>query len=140
MLAPGNGSDPLQVIDVRDLAHFVQRVIEHGLDGPFNLSGPRLTWREFITLLGVQDPVWVPAAQLQAAGLTFVELPLFRPHLGSRSSLMDVSHEKACAAGLTLTSPAQTLQAVREWLVGRPALKALPPELEASLIRASRQR
>lgn len=114
--APGDGSDHLQVIDVQDVARFVQTVLEHELPGPFNLAGPRLTWREFIDLLGAINPVWVPATELQAAGLTFVALPLFRPEQGPRASLMDVSPQKALDAGLILTSPAQTLERVRAWL------------------------
>ena len=70
MLAPGDGRDHLQVIDVRDLARFVCTVVERDLGGAFNLAGPRLTWSEFIkNLLGVEAPVWVPVTLLEAGGL-----------------------------------------------------------------------
>ena len=43
MLAPGDGTDHLQVIDVRDLARFAVRVVEDERGGVFNLVGPRFS-------------------------------------------------------------------------------------------------
>jgi 2'-hydroxyisoflavone reductase len=140
MMAPGDGSDHLQVIDVRDLARFAVTAIERDLSGSFNLAGPRITWAEFVALLGARDFVWVPAEILAAAGLSFVELPLFRPERGPRASLMDVSNERARAAGLTLTDPAATVEAVRSWLEGNEQPLALSREREAQLIAAARER
>ena len=140
MLAPGDGSDHLQVIDVRDVARFVATVIERDLAGVFNLAGPRLTWARFITMLGAQNTVWVDAATLLAAELSFNELPLYRPERGARSGLMDVSNERARAAGLTLTEPEVTLRNVRESLRGREPATALSAQREAALIAVARQR
>ena len=97
MLAPGDGSDHVQVIDVRDLAQFGRWVIEHDLGGAFNLAGPRLTWTEFMQVLGAENLVWVAAGIIRAAGATEFELPLFRTELGPRSGLMEVSNEQARA-------------------------------------------
>lgn len=139
MLAPGDGSDHLQVIDGRDVAQFTRTVIEKSLIGVFNLAGPRLTWAEFMNLLGAQSVVCVPAEIIQSAGLTFLELPLFRPERGARSSLMDVSNERARTAGLTLTAPEVTVRETRAWLLGKNLTPALSPEREAGLIRLARQ-
>ena len=114
MLAPGDGTDHLQYIDVRDVARFVKTVIEHDFSGIFNLSGPRLTWSEFVNLLGAKNVSWVPASVLETKGVTEFELPLFRRERGPRSGLMDVSNEKAMAAGLVLTAPDETVRFVRE--------------------------
>ncbi len=139
MLAPGDGSDHLQVIDVRDLARFTRTVLDQGLNGSFNMAGPRITWAEFMRVLGAESVVWVPAEILQNADLTFHEqLPLYRPELGPRSSLMDVSSEKARAAGLTLTDPEVTARSTRAWLAGRGLPLALSSESEAELIRRAR--
>lgn len=95
MLAPGDGSDHVQVIDARDLARFTVIAAEDGLSGAFNLTGPRITWAEFMRALAVANPVWVSTEVLQAADLNFVEhLPMYRPEYGPRSSLMDVSSDK----------------------------------------------
>ena len=138
MLAPGDGTDHVQIIDARDVAHFTVRVVEDRLSGAFNLAGPRITWTEFIHILGAKSPVWVDAAILQAAHLTFRDLPLFRPEHGARSSLMEVSSERALAAGLTLTDPAVTVRDTRAGSVGATFPLALSPEREAELIEIMR--
>ena len=139
MLAPGDGSDHLQVIHIRDLTRFARTVIENDLSGAFNLAGPRLTWAEFMKLLGAERIVWVSAEIIKAAGLTESELPLFRPEHGPRSGLMDVSNERARAAGLTLTDPEVTVREARAWTLGRASTTLLSPERERELIRIARQ-
>jgi 2'-hydroxyisoflavone reductase len=139
MLAPGDGSDHVQFIDVRDLARFGRLVIENDLGGAFNLAGPRLTWAEFVKVLGAENIVWVAAEIIRAAGLTEFELPLFRPEYGPRSGLMDVSNQRARAAGLILTDPAVTARDMRTWILGTALPPALWQEKEAELIRIARQ-
>jgi 2'-hydroxyisoflavone reductase len=139
MLAPGDGSDHVQFIDVRDLARFGKLVIENDLGGAFNLSGPRLTWAEFMKVLGAENIIWVSNEIIRIAGLTEFELPLFRPEGGARSGLMDVNHQRARTAGLTLTDPALTVRDMRAWILGRDLTPALLPEREAELIKIARQ-
>lgn len=136
MLAPGDGSDHVQVIDAHDVAEFTRRVIEVDLGGVFNLAGPRLSWAEFLRVLGAKSLVWVDAA---AAGVTEFELPLFRTERGPRSGLMDVCNQRACAAGLTLSDPAETADRVRAWLGECKLQPALSRQREAELIRAARK-
>jgi len=138
MLAPGDGSDHLQFIDVRDVARFVSAVVERDLAGCFNLAGRRLTWRAFIRALGATNPVWVPASILQSAGVSFMELPLYRPEHGIYSGLMEVSNERACAAGLRLTDLATTMADTRAWLAEQDLTLALSPERERELIARAR--
>jgi 2'-hydroxyisoflavone reductase len=138
MLAPGNGRDHLQVIDVRDLARFVASLLASGTGGCFNVAGPRITWHEFIALLAPAQVEWVPAQLLQAAGLDFNDLPLYRTEPGARSSLMDIDAGRALAAGLRLTPPAQTLRDVQAWLRGEAPRLALGADVEARLIAQAR--
>ena len=140
MLAPGDGSDHVQVIDARDVARFVNTAIERDLHGIFNLAGPRLTWRDFLQVLAAKELVWVSADIIRSAGTSEFELPLFRPERGQRSGLMDVSYERALSAGLKLTDPVDTAAVTREWLRGRESKSALSPEREAELIHLSRAR
>jgi 2'-hydroxyisoflavone reductase len=139
MLAPGDGYDHLEVIDVRDVARFVRTVIENDLPGAFNLAGPRLTWSEFMKLLNAKSIVWVPAEMIRSAGVTEFELPLFRPEHGPRSGLMDVSNELALAAGLTLTAPADTIRNLQAFLRDKNLTPSLSREREAELITIARQ-
>ena len=138
MLAPGDGADHVQVIDVRDLARFTRTVIENDIGGCFNLAGPRLSWAAFMQILGARDIVWVATGILESAGLSFDELPLFRAERGARSGLMDVSNERARAAGLTLTDPEVTATDVRAWIAARELPPALSAEREAVLIGIAR--
>jgi 2'-hydroxyisoflavone reductase len=138
MLAPGSGADHLQVIDARDVARFARTVCEKQLSGTFNLAGPRLTWTEFMSVLGASNLTWVPAEIISAAGVSEYELPLFRPAGGPRSSLMHVDNSSAVHAGLTLTDPAMTVRAVRTWLANHDLPPAMSSELEDQLIRQSR--
>lgn len=139
MLAPGDGSDHLQVIDVRDLARFTVRVIEGALGGVFNLVGPRLSWSVFMQVLGAEQVTWVSTQILEAQGVTSQELPLFRPEHGPLSSLMDVSPDRILAAGLTLTDPAVTVRDTRAWSEGAHLTPAFIPEREAAVLSAARQ-
>ena len=139
MLAPGDGSDHLQFIDVRDVARFTRTVVENDLGGAFNLTGPRVTWAEFMRILGATNPVWVPAGIIQAAGVTEFELPLFRPEHGPRSGLMEVSNERARMSGLILTAPAVTVSDTRAWMRGKDQPPMLAAEREMDLIRVARR-
>ena len=89
VLAPGDPSDPVQIIDVRDFTEWMIRMGEDGITGVFNGVGPRtprpmaellygirgvttaettFTWvnREFLTEMGIRPyshmPVWRPPA------------------------------------------------------------------------------
>jgi 2'-hydroxyisoflavone reductase len=140
MLAPGDGSDFVQVIDACDVAQFARRVCEKSLSGSFNLAGPRLTWAEFLNVLSARNLVWVPADVISAAGVTEFDLPLYRPPGAARSSLMHVSNERAIQAGLTLTDPLVTANEVRSWLQTNDLSLSMSREREAELISIFRSK
>jgi 2'-hydroxyisoflavone reductase len=138
MLAPGNGSDYVQVIDARDCARFVRTACEHALAGAFNLAGPRVTWTDFMAVLGAGTVTWVAKEIIAKSGITEFELPLYRAAGAARSSLMHVSNARAIGAGLALTDLPETVRDVRSWLRGRHMAPALSREREAALIAMSR--
>jgi 2'-hydroxyisoflavone reductase len=140
MLGPGDGSDHVQVVDARDIARFARHVLEHDTSGVFNMAGPRVTWHEFMEVLGARDVVWVPADMIEAEGLTFADLPLYRPNGSERSSLMHVAHSRADAAGLVLSPAEVTVRDTREWLRTNPVTPALSAERERGLIQAWRRK
>lgn len=134
VLAPGDGSDFLQVIDARDLARFTVKVVEDGIDGIFNLAGPRISWADFMAVLGVSEPVWVDARTLEANGLGFKEVPVYIPASSEQGGLMDVDNARAIAAGLALTDPAVTVQDTRAWSQGADLDYALTPAREREIL------
>lgn len=103
---PGDGSDWLQFVDVRDVAAFVATVIERDLGGAFNLAGPRLRWRELVAALGVARPRWAPVDSPH-----FRTAPLYRPAGTRYAALMDVSSARARAAGFIHRPAAETVRA-----------------------------
>ncbi|MCA9726155.1 MAG: NAD-dependent epimerase/dehydratase family protein [Candidatus Eisenbacteria bacterium] len=139
-LAPGDGTDHVQLIDVRDVADFLRKVCESSLAGTFNLAGPRVTWRELITMLGTRQPVWVPASLIREAGLTFRDLPLYRPEGGFLSALMYASSALAQQHGLVLRDLRQTIADTRAWMGDRETSGFLSEERERELIHAARDR
>lgn len=116
VIIPGTGNDYLQVVDVRDIAAFVVKILENDIGGTFNLAGERILWAEFVRLLGIREPVWIPVTHLEAQDIPLSCFPLFRPVGGIRSGLMDVSNEKAQQAGFQVTPFLQTLTDVQRAL------------------------
>jgi 2'-hydroxyisoflavone reductase len=139
ILAPGDGSDHLQFIDVQDVAEFIRKIIEDEQTGTFNLAGPRLTWRQFMGILGATDVVWVGSELLKSEGVTESDLPLFRSEHGPRSGLMDISNDHALRAGLRLTDTQTTVDKVSAWVESRAVTTGLSREREAQIIEMARK-
>ena len=65
MLAPGPKDQPLQVVDVRDLAAFTLDRMQEGRNDVFGVVGPRepLTWGEAVPALGGRRPARAPSSR-----------------------------------------------------------------------------
>lgn len=146
VLAPGDGHDPTQFIDVRDLTEWVVHLAEEGVVGTFNALGPasRLSIAEM--LYGIRavttGPVrftWVDTAFLRDQGIQpWSELPLWIP----ADPLSSVDNRAAIAAGLRFRSLADTARDTLAWHDGRPQEQrerlwaGLSPEREAEVLVA----
>lgn len=167
MIGPGNPSDPLQVIDVRDLANFIVLSIEKKLSGPYNAispaghftigdvvntsvkvanAGTEVEWidADFLAANGVQAwqhmPAWVSPTTEGYAGF----------------GMMDCS--KAMSAGMTIRPLKETIESALEYYRTRgPEIAAergeefgaqwlrsvrggLPAEQEAEVLKAWAER
>ena len=147
MLAPGSASDPIQVIDVRDLAEWMVHVAETRTYGVFNAVGPnaRLSMGEMLAACkaaSVNDAkfIWVDAEFLSKQ--EGVDLPIWAAYAGETRGFHTVSHAAALKAGLKSRPIAQTTKDTLVWFHTLPAerqakLKAgLSPEAEAKLLAA----
>lgn len=103
---PGDGSDWLQMVDVRDIADFVATVIEGDLSGTFNLSGPRIRWREFVEALDLGQPRWAPVPSPD-----FRSTPLYRPAGTPLAALMDICSARAQQSGFRPRPAQETVRA-----------------------------
>jgi 2'-hydroxyisoflavone reductase len=148
MLAPGTAADPIQFIDVRDLARFVIGCIEGPTLGTFNACSPP----GFATIGGLLEVSrrvsgattqvrWVDVATLRAEGLLDgPALPIWSPPTGETAGAALVSPARAVAAGLRFTALEDTVRATLEWHRSRPVeqrdkLKVgLTREAEAALL------
>ncbi|MCK4872521.1 MAG: NAD-dependent epimerase/dehydratase family protein [Phycisphaerales bacterium] len=132
VLAPGDGSDPVQYIDVRDLAEWIIKVIEDGTTGIFNAVGPKhpLTMAEL--LYGIQGVTtsdakltWVDTEFLNEHGVApWSHMPVWIPPVDGYEGFHTTSIARAVAAGLSFRSVAVTAQDTLDWFYG------LPPETQ----------
>ncbi len=150
ILAPGDGLDPVQVIDARDLAEFVVRCIERRTVGVFNATGPErpLPMRQLVETCVAESgvagrPVWVPAAFLAEQGVgEWSDMPAWMSRQGEYAGMGSVDCRKAIAAGLAFRPIAATVRDTLAWHRARPperqaALRAgLAPDREQAVLAA----
>ncbi len=123
VLAPGRGADPVQHVDVRDVARWVVDCAERRRPGPHNLCGPAETQplREFLegTRAGIGGRArltWVDADFLRdESGIaSFSDMPLWAP-LDEDPGFYQISGAKALAAGMTYRPIGETAAAAWAW-------------------------
>jgi 2'-hydroxyisoflavone reductase len=136
---PGRPEQPVQVIDSRDLAHLVVRLLEDGRPGAFNAVGPAepTTMAELIAtcarVAGSQVEI-VPVPDDAMAPM----FPLVRPEPAWPSQQRSAA--RARAAGLPATPLAVTAADVLAWDRGRgepPLERGLSPADEEKLLAAT---
>lgn len=148
ILAPGDGTDPVQFIDVRDLAEWTIRLAEQRTAGVFNAGGPGDPLTMGQMLAGIAqglhvDPrfVWAPASFLEENGVSpWSDMPVWLPGEGETSGFHRREIRRAIAAGLTYRPLSLTAADTLAWFRSSPrhrdALRAgLVPEREAELVR-----
>jgi 2'-hydroxyisoflavone reductase len=148
VLAPGDGSDPVQIIDARDLAEWTIRVAETRTLGTFNATGPNhpLQMKEMLTGIAAAihadaQPVWVPTDFLESEKVeAWSDMPVWVPARGETAGFAKRSIAKALAAGLTFRPLDTTAADTLAWFKQQPAerqakLKAgLTPAREAEVL------
>jgi 2'-hydroxyisoflavone reductase len=134
VLAPGRRADPVQLIDVRDLAEFMVKLIEDGRDGIYNAAGPR----EPLTIEGFLEQA--RAAVNPAAKLTWIEDYVFlEAHeivdsvpwvllKGNDEGHTSARNDRAIAAGLTFRPVEDSVRDTLAWWPSVPAERRDKPE------------
>jgi len=130
VLAPGDGTDWAQIVDVRDLGQFLVKLVEDGASGTFLATGPEAPLTMAGMLYGIRaitaanvSFTWVPSEFLQEHEVGgWMEMPVWvHPSEETRGfSAYDCS--KAIAAGLAFRPLANTARDTLDWW------KALPPD------------
>jgi 2'-hydroxyisoflavone reductase len=155
-VAPNSPQDPVQVIDVRDLARFAITAVEQRTAGTFNTLSPpgRFTIGDVVdgsirAAVAIAKPspppvaAWLPTAFLEAQGVApWSDMPVWAPSTGEEAGFALVSAQRALAAGLTIRPMAETVADTLRWFLGQPEaerrdLKAgLSPDREAQVLAA----
>jgi 2'-hydroxyisoflavone reductase len=145
VLAPGRPERRVELIDGRDLAHWILRAVEARRTGVYNATGPahELTMGDLLQTCrqatgGHATLTWVDEAFLLANGVApWSELPLWLPE--ADNGVMAVDCRRAIAAGLAFRPLAETVQDTLAWLQvdKAPAEDGLSKiELRAGMARA----
>jgi 2'-hydroxyisoflavone reductase len=123
VLAPGDGSDPVQLVDARDLAEWTIRVAEARTLGVFNAMGPAYDLTMGDALVGVRAATtagarlhWVPADFLEQQKVSaWGDMPIWVPGTGDTAGFGRRSNARAVAAGLTFRPLAETALDTLAW-------------------------
>jgi 2'-hydroxyisoflavone reductase len=149
VLAPGDGSDLTQIVDVRDLAQFMIHLVEREMTGTFNATGPEspLTMAEMLGGIRAvtSTPVtltWVAADFLREQEVgAWMEMPCWVYPSPETAGFSAYDCTKAIEAGLTFRSLADTARDTLEWWKSLPEDRkglrtGIDPEKEANILRA----
>ncbi len=141
MLGPGSPADPVQWIDVRDLAEWMVHCAEENAVGVFLATGPDsaglpgtigdvietsidVARRRAASAKPSGEPAaaidtrvtWVPAAFLREQGVgPGADLPIWIPAEGAYAGFHRWNNAKAVAAGLRFRPLAETIDALLTW-------------------------
>jgi 2'-hydroxyisoflavone reductase len=129
VLAPGDGSDPVQIIDARDLAEWTIRMAEARTSGTFNATGPEhsLLMKGMLTGIAAAihadvKPIWVPTDFLESEKVeAWSDMPVWVPARGETAGFAKRSIAKALAAGLTFRPLNTTAADTLAWFKQQPA-------------------
>ena len=133
--APGDGSDPVQFIDARDLAEWTIRMAESRVIGTFNATGPNYEMSIAAMLHGIRACTtagatlrWLPSDFLSAQRVQpWSDMPVWVPGTGESAGFARVSNARAIAQGLRFRRFVETVADTLSWFAEQP------PERQASL-------
>jgi 2'-hydroxyisoflavone reductase len=134
MIVPGAPSDPIQIIDVRDLADWLIHCLENNIVGVYNATGPAKELTMKALLEGVRTGVgskaamaWLDYEWLKTQGIREGQFPLYAPPDGETAGFHRCNISPALAKGLTFRPVADTARATMDWY------QSLPQEIQARI-------
>ncbi len=139
VLGPGDGADPVQFIDARDLAEWTIRMAEARTLGVFNATGPQrpLSMRDMLAGVAAATGAaahvtWVATDFLEARQVSpWSDLPVWVPGQGDSAGFARRNVGKALDAGLTFRPLATTAADTLAWFRQQP--EARQAKLRAGL-------
>ncbi len=151
VLAPGEGSDPVQFVDVRDLARWMIDMADRREAGTYNAVGPlsRTSMRQMLgdcraTIPSTAAFTWVPWPFLEREKVEpWSDMPVWVPSGTEGSGLAQVSCARAIAAGLEFRGIGETARDTLAWWKAQPESRrklraGISPERELLVLQAWR--
>jgi 2'-hydroxyisoflavone reductase len=148
VLAPNRPEDPVQLIDVRDLALWIVKTIDTKTTGVFNATSAPLRIGDVLDACKAANGgdarfTWVEAAFLKAQKVEeWSDLPVWTSPAGSDAGAGQVSNARAVAKGLAFRPLSATAKDTLDWWKTLPKertskLKSgLSPERETTVLGA----
>lgn len=153
-IGPGDGADPFQVVDVKDVARFLIASVERRITGTFNLTGRVMTFREYLAACNKATDsdaewIWIPREFLAKEGVAD-----WNHFIGWRTDpawkgFAEISSERAFGVGWEPRSFTETAADTLDWYhtpgtkiwdwrdpLQRPWTDPLTPEKEEAILRA----
>jgi len=153
VLAPDSPDQPVEIIDVRDLAEWIVQMVAARQTGTYNATGPvgPLTLAQVLAACksvsgSAANIIWVGKQFLLDSGaVPWTEIPLWTPRdEGQTGSVLTVNCAKAIAAGLSFRPLAETIHDTLAWDSVRPTgveyRAGLDPQREQEWLRAWNER
>jgi nucleoside-diphosphate-sugar epimerase len=120
VLAPGSPDDPVQFVDVRDLAAWILELTERGVDGVYNATGESMPFERLLDecrAVSGSDArfAWVPSERLLEAGVEeWMGVPLWiaSPGWGAANRVVVA---RAVERGLSFRPLAETIRDTLAW-------------------------
>jgi 2'-hydroxyisoflavone reductase len=128
VLAPGDGTTPVQYIDGRDLGAWIVQVIEDRTVGTMNALGPahRVTMNRVLdecnrALGNKAELTWVDAAFLESHGVEgWRDMPMWIDNHGDFAGFGALQNARAVRAGLAFRPIGDTARDTLAWLATLP--------------------
>jgi 2'-hydroxyisoflavone reductase len=121
VLAPGNPSDPIQIIDARDMASWIVGLLATSVSGPFHAVSPAPPFGFGDMLAGIAAQVappgtklrWVPSDVLLAEGVDGADMPLWSEGDAGADNMNTANPAAAYATGLCPRPLRETVADIR---------------------------
>lgn len=150
MIAPGSAADPMQFVDVRDLARFTIDMLERDVTDTFNVTSRpgQFTIGQVINeSVGAANALahpesaaratWIPLEFLerQQPSTLMSDFPIWLPARGELAAFAEVNVTRALNAGLTLRPLDATVEDTLRWHLSRPTAEREHPKAGISADR-----
>jgi len=133
MIVPGAPADPIQLIDVRDVADWIIHCLENNIVGIYNATGPDkpLSMKGMVEAIrkGVGSDVsfmWLDYDFLKSQGVKEGQFPLYEPPTGETAGFHRCNISRALSKGLKFRSVSDTGRTTLDWYKSLPSLPRPP--------------